>query len=626
MSKGLQVESVRADLLTERRGRCGPVAIFLGTIAIGIVAGLVTVALLLSPIWVSELEHPNWATQPNRFEALAVDPKLVSFPNVTDEWPLHYRQEVHMPDPAGSARALHLLFEAELTEGLKFHALDYEESVLDVACLDGLLHLALASLADAAPLKPGVIVTGSHWWGCNPRGLNPAGVDNRSTADFTAILHRIVAVLDTPAHENATVSLQVEEVGLHEVFRHLNATYHNSLPANVTRYWTADGANETAYASTTDEMERPEMASPPAPPPASPPAATSRRRLRHHHHFFGHLWDDVKHGVHHFAGQVHDVAGKIGDDVHNIVHADFSKAYHTHNLKAFRWQPLNDVHLGPLNAKGSSVGIELGVNFSISVHDWHVETAEISALVTPDFRASAGLALDETDHDVHTWTKELIDADKLGSLNFAIGPVPVHISAAISLALQAQLRLGGRVTVDSAARAQHTKEAVLGVQYDRANGEGWQEIKHDVDAPPSTSHETQALDATGSADARLSIVPSLALNVDFIGGPTIAAAPYLDLSIGASNDAQTLSLTGKAHSSGTAPAPASGGANSTAACNGDGGLLATLGWGFGVQISAAIKFNFHGVLKRLDKTFSHWGPKTVYSRPERTLWSRMLCF
>ena len=53
-------------------------------------------------------------------------------------------------------------------------------------------------------------------------------------------------------------------------------------------------------------------------------------------------------------------------------------------------------------------------------------------------------------------------------------------------------------------------------------------------------------------------------------------------------------------------------------------LKGSLFWGLDVTVSAALSLKLPGVLKKLDKTFAHWGPKTVYHMPRKTLDSK--CF
>ena len=60
---------------------------------------------------------------------------------------------------------------------------------------------------------------------------------------------------------------------------------------------------------------------------------------------------------------------------------------------------------------------------------------------------------------------------------------------------------------------------------------------------------------------------------------------------------------------------------SVAGCAAD-QLKGTLSWGLDVTVSAALSLKLPGVLKKLDKTFAHWGPKTVFSMPKKPLESK----
>jgi hypothetical protein len=258
-------------------------------------------------------------------------------------------------------------------------------------------------------------VTGSHQWGCT--GAD-AGVSN-STA-VQAILFRVVSVWSVPAPD-ATVSMVVEELGIHELFRSLTIHYTNTLPSNVTVEHTNDG--EGALTAASD-------ASPLAP-------ASGRRRLG--------WWSRLKHHVDEDASKIKGDVKRIGHDVSEVYHGDFDPNVPMRTLKTFAWRPLSSVHVGPVDAKGSKISLSTGLGVHMTIHDWKLQSANISAVITPDVTANTELSLPAALLD-KTYSKELIAPESLGSIDFAIGPVPIHAKALLGLSLHASVHAGGRIT------------------------------------------------------------------------------------------------------------------------------------------------------------------------------------
>jgi hypothetical protein len=128
-------------------------------------------------------------------------------------------------------------------------------------------------------------------------------------------------------------------------------------------------------------------------------------------------------------------------------------------------------------------------------------------------------------------------------------------------------------------------------------------VKHVAEAT-TTTREAPTLTATDGASATLSVVPSLSINVDYLGGPKVQAVPRVDFTVAAP--------------SATVSKAAGEQTQDVSGCAAD-QLKTTLSWGFDVTVSAALNLKLPGVLKKLDHKFAHWGPKNVYSMPNKVL-------
>ena len=502
---------------------------------------------------------PAWTRTSSRFSDAALHPGLLD--GEVDPETGIVTQQLFIPGPDdGSDSHLALEYSAELDAELgDIFSLDHEISVTDLGCFDGALHLVIEEEGDDAvnKLLPGAVLTGHANWGCSGADL---GTSNSTMPQ--AILHKIVSVVDIPA-DGATISLIVEELTLNELFKSVNVTYHNSLPNNITVMRT-DG-NATTVAEPVDTNTTTTSSS----------STTRRRELS--------WWSRFRHHL----------------------HGDYNVHSGSHSLKPFKWRPVDSVHVGPLDAHGSGADLSVGVNLQLAIHHWHLKTANLTAVVTPDIRAHSRLTLPIA-HAHHTYTKHLIPHESLGSVSFAIGPVPVHLQAILSLTLKADIRADAAITVQTWARA--TREpSTLGVQYHHHHG--WTSVQEVRNASTTTHQHPVTLTASGSGKATLSIEPALSLNVDYLGGPTVTARPHLDLQVDAPTETATTS-------GGSSVAAAHGCATSE--------MYAALSWGLNVSVSASIRLKLPGVLHRLDHRFAHFGPETIYSMPKRML--KSMCF
>lgn len=95
--------------------------------------------------------------------------------------------------------------------------------------------------------------------------------------------------------------------------------------------------------------------------------------------------------------------------------------------------------------------------------------------------------------------------------------VPVHASALVSLAAKASLKANEQVSIATWAR--ETSHATFGVKY--SDGE-WGKVAET--ASPTFSYELPTFNAARSATVTVSIQPTIQLSIDFLGGPTCAAA------------------------------------------------------------------------------------------------------
>ena len=533
-------------------------------------------AAVPTAVYFANRKQPSWERQPSRFAASAMDAGLL-VPNVAPDGTLS--QEVHIQADPGNASSgiLHLNYTAKLHQGISFFSLDHEESVLDVGCFDSHLNLEL-SLDEAearAVLQPGVVVTGSHNWGCTAAGLGlvAASMSNVSQA-ARAILHRIVSVADTPA-DGATISLVVESVGLHSVFEHVNVTYINTLPPQLTQTSQADGDNVTETPLPTET------------------APSSRRRM----HIWSHWGHKAKHAAHKAASAVSSAVDSVSSAVHSVS-GTFTAPSINKGLHQFKWTPPDWVAVGPVSAKGSYAYFTLGVKFNMHVHDWDLQTAEIAASVQPDFKANARLTLHKnTPHA--TFIKQMVDDHELGEVDFAIGPVPVHATCLIDLSLRADIGAGDYVHYDTWVRAQYPT-SLVGVRYDRYDG-GWSVVK-DIEMTPSLSHQfPPTLTVSTWAYLNISFVPDIEVNIDFFGGPTVTPFPYFTIATGHSY----------------------GGYNLYANCDND-QLFASTGWGVNTNVSAALELDLPGVLSKLDEKLESIGPFTVHRGQYHQLWDHCI--
>lgn len=115
----------------------------------------------------------------------------------------------------------------------------------------------------------------------------------------------------------------------------------------------------------------------------------------------------------------------------------------------------------------------------------------------------------------------------------------------------------------------------------------------DVPTPTYTYSLEPTLHATASAEAKLIFEPTLELNLDFIGGPTIGIGPFLDLQFGHTT---SVSLSDGVDNG---------------SCE---GISADLGLGLNVQIGAKLDLSLPGALSEFDETFKTVGPLKLNSK------------
>jgi hypothetical protein len=401
-------------------------------------------------------------------------------------------------------------------------ALDYDPDVTDVGCGfgDAKLHLKL-HLAAGRRLRVGTLVTGSHFWGCSERDLDPLNSTNSSNHPGT-IMHRVTAV--HPCLFGGDVAVELEPAAFGDLFKSLDVTYHNSL---------------VNHSSTT---------------PDGPLAVAPGRRLS----WFSHAKDKVEHAVH-----------SVGDDAKDVVHlvthhGDFS-AGSTKMLKKFTWSPPTSTSVGPLSLAGSHAEASLGTKFSLQLHDYSLQSAEIALVANADIKAAVSGS-----HSLlsasHTFTASPLPKTSLGSVAFMIGPVPIYASASASLELEATLSIHENLHLGG--YAQLSSSATYGVQY---SGGSW----HKVETTPhlTPSYQMPTLTATSTAEARLSVNPSFSLSIDKIATATAKVVPYLDAKLRFSDSA---SVGGSGVQSGTSCTPSQ--------------MSADVDWGVGVDVSAHVGF------------------------------------
>ena len=455
--------------------------------------------------------------------------------------------QVHTEDNASS---LNMHYEAELDDRLTIFSLDHEESVMDVGCFDGGLHLKLEG---SYTLAPGTIVVGSHRWGCTGLGL---GSNNETVA--VAILHEIVFIKQVP-EDGATFSMIVREVSLVSMFKSLNVSYKNTLPSNVTRMSTA-------------------TAPPPEPEGAvEPTGGESRRRL----HF---SWHSIKDKIHDDGKKLAGDAHKVGHELSDVYHGDFSEDK-AHTFKIFAWSPKPNASVpvgSHVDAKGSSSYVQVGGQLKLTIEHWKLQSAQITAVVNPVMEANTHVSVPEKIHVGGSFYKELVPSTSLGSVDFAIGPIPIHATLDASLELRATVRAEDKVTFRTSAKSDR-KPSTYGLEY--SESAGWKEVKQTNEATTSTTvHSDVVFSANAGTDVTLTLTPTTAFNIDYLGGPKVSLGPYLNVNL--TKDSKQ--------------------------CSQD-EFSGAISWGLNVLCSAKIQLELPGKLKRLDHVLKTYPPKTVYS-------------
>jgi len=113
----------------------------------------------------------------------------------------------------------------------------------------------------------------------------------------------------------------------------------------------------------------------------------------------------------------------------------------------------------------------------------------------------------------------LIDNRGLGAVTFMIGPVPFRIEAQLDLDAMVQIGASGRVDVSAGMTASAT--AQMGVAF--RNGRWVSENNRHW----TRSRIIPSITAAAAADMAVTLVPTIQLTANWIGGPTLAILPYM---------------------------------------------------------------------------------------------------
>ena len=230
---------------------------------------------------------------------------------------------------------------------------------------------------------------------------------------------------------------------------------------------------------------------------------------------------DVKKDVEHFADEVKNVATEaegllkkaeqLVKDVVVLAEGDFD-VDHTWTLAKASWgdSSVASSLQAPMPAANKYAFAHYGhfavhFHFELEVHHYKVET--LTATIEGD--AEFALAVAARGEVSKTFSKQVADV-RLPSINFAIGPVPVHIQPYIPVVIAG--------TVDASAEIEFGVKATGSVTYGftYTHGHFHPVAEHSYGFTHKFSEpQSPHLSVTAS------VTPSLALNIDFLGGPIV---------------------------------------------------------------------------------------------------------
>jgi len=282
----------------------------------------------------------------------------------------------------------------------------------------------------------------------------------------------------------------------------------------------------------------------------SPPPATGRR--------LG-IWDDLESYATSFApAVVSDVTSAVStvstavSTVVGAIEGELQLGSSTpQTLRSWQW---SGGTYDDFDCSNSHASLDLGVVFELDVTDYSLHTATLAQTGTTQVNLACTVSATSSQSYDHTWS--VLSGTDLGEVSFDVGGIPFHINGALDLGVRARGELTESASVTGSVTA--SLDAQLGVQH--TSSSGWGFLHHD-----DWQHSYQAPTASASASltAAVSVIPTVSLTVDWMGGAYATVVPFLALSGQISGSASTSGST-------------------SASCS------ASLGWGVSVAIGAQL--------------------------------------
>lgn len=536
---------------------CVVAAATLAIVATVVATGVIAGALLRA----RDAASPSWVTSPYRF-----DPYLIFNDSGLDA--LHspssmsadgriLSQQMEYAHPNG-VQYVTLEYTATLTNDYII-ALDYDPGILNIQCHNNTLEIIFRSAQLAAQTAANVdastLVAGSHNWNCSRSVLTgEADLGERPSSLLLSVtmLQRI---------DGERLFLGIAPARHDDFFESLNLTFRtNMVPSVANNYVQPSGRGGGR--------------------------ALARRELwgfiGHAFHAIGHAISSVAkavwHGVSTVAHDVVNVVKGVATVVKTLVTGQYNTD-HTFDVASLNWNygknllSSSKLTFDGIDCDGSYAHMGLTVEFELSIDQWSLDTAKLIATADAAFKASAafqqgnGIEMDKTFP---------LTSFSIGSIDFSIGPVPVHIQGDVDLDLG--VKLTAQEGVDASVWISANTSASYGIQYQDGHwsNPAQHQWSHDGHYP--------TLNPLSSVGLTVSLTPSITFMIDYIGGPTVGVTPYLELGVDL-NDASS-----------TTNSPT---------CD---GLSIMMNWGVEVKLGAKIDIHLLG-----HTLYQHtWGPSLIY--------------
>ena len=229
-----------------------------------------------------------------------------------------------------------------------------------------------------------------------------------------------------------------------------------------------------------------------------------------------------------------------------------------------------DAHL---SCEGCYASIDpLDITLAFDVSDYDLNSFSVIAGASVDAAISGSLKMTEsTSVSGH---KKVVTIN-INPIVFFIGPVPVSISGNLPITIGYSLTFN--MCADITAAASIGGSITHGLVYTKDDGFTTQH----TNTIQFRESKQPDIDASAQATVVLWVQPTLNINVEYIGGPSITVRPQAEIGLNAS-------LT---------------------ECNGNPGLSAAGNWGLSLALAANVHINLPDLNINWKKT---WGPKTVF--------------